>query len=74
MGLSFHAETSLVEALGSLQFATDDPRTGSISQDGSLSSGPYDPNVTPELEMISIAKERRDDDIGGIDEIQMIDR
>jgi hypothetical protein len=49
MGLSFHDETSFVEAVSSLQFATDDPRTGSIGE------------------------ERRDDDIGGSDDIQMID-
>ena len=64
MGLSFHDQTSLVEAVGSLH----------ISQDNNLSNGPHDPNVIPELETISIGEERRDDGIGGSDDIQMIDR
>ena len=75
MGLSFHDQPSLVEAVGSLRFEAADPNsipgTGSISLDGSLHTGPHDPNSIPE--MISI-EERREDDIGGSDDIQMIDR
>ena len=58
MGLSFHDEPSLVEAVGSLRFEA----AGSISLDGSLHTGPHDPNAIPE--MIS-TEERRDDDMGG---------
>ena len=47
------------------------PGTGSISLDGGLHTVPHDPNANQE--MISI-EERRDDDIGGSDDIQMIDR
>ena len=66
MGLSFHDEPSLVEAVGSLKFEAADPNampgTGSISLGRSLRTGPHDPNAIPE--MISI-EERRDNDIGG---------
>ena len=62
MGLSFHDEPSLVEAVGSLRFEATDLGTGSIGLDRSLRTGPHDPNAIPE--MISI-EERRDDDIGG---------
>jgi hypothetical protein len=64
IGLSFHDEPSLVEAVGSLRFEAADPNpiTGRIGLDGSLRTGPHDPNAIPE--MISI-EERRDDDIGG---------
>ena len=77
MGLSFHDEPSLVEAVGSLRFEAADPNamlgTGSISLDGSLRTGPHahDPNSIPE--MISI-EERRDDDMGGGDDIQIVVR
>ena len=75
MGLSFHDEPSLVEAVGSLRFEAANPNPipgmGSISLDGSLRTGPHDPNAIPD--MISI-EEGRDDDIGGSDSIQMIDR
>jgi hypothetical protein len=75
MGLSFHDEPSLVEAVSDLRFEAADrnpiPGTGSISLDGSLRTGPHDPNAIPE--MISI-EERRDDDIGGGDDIQMVHR
>jgi hypothetical protein len=78
MRLSFHDEPSLVEAVESLRFAADDPnpipRTGSISEDGSLRIKPQDSNAILELEMISIREERRDDDIGGSDDIQVVDR
>lgn len=49
------------------KFAAHDPnpRTGSISDDGSLRVGPHDSNAMPELEMICIKEEGRDDDIGG---------
>ena len=68
MGLSFHDEPSLVEAVGSLRFDAM-PRTGSL--DGSLRTGPHDPYAIPE--MISI-EEGRDDDIGGGDDIQIVYR
>jgi hypothetical protein len=72
MGLSFHDEPSLVEAVGSLKFETADPNpipgTGSISLDGSLRTGPHDPNAIPG----TISIEERDDDIGGSADIQMI--
>ena len=75
MGLSFHDEPSLVEAVGSLKFEAPDPNampgTGSISLDGSLRTGPHDPNAI--LDMISI-EERRGDDMGGGDDIQIVDR
>ena len=53
MGLSFHDKPSLVEAIGSLQFAAYDanPTTGSISKGGSLLTRPYDSNAIPELEI-----------------------
>jgi hypothetical protein len=54
LGLSFHDESSLAEAVDSLRFAADDPdpiaRTGSIRE------------------------ERRYDDIGRSDDIQVVDR
>jgi hypothetical protein len=75
MGLSFHDEPSLVEAVGSLRFEAAEPNpvpgTGSISLDGSLRTGPHDSNAIPE--MISI-EEGRDDDIDGGDDIQIVDR
>ena len=33
MGLSFHDETSLIEAAGSLRFATDYPETRRVNQE-----------------------------------------
>ena len=77
MGLSFHDESSLVEAVGSLRFnAVDDPNSnlgmGSISHDGSLGIGLDNSNEDPE--MVNISQERGDDSIGGIDEIQMVYR
>jgi hypothetical protein len=73
MGLSFHDKPSLVEAVGSLRFggAYLNPGAGSISEDGSLHIGLQDPNAIPE--MIGI-EERRDDDIGGSDDIKIVDR
>ena len=71
MGLSFHDGPSLVEAVGSLRFEVTDPGTGSISLDRNLRTGPHDPNAVPE--MINI-EERRDDDIGRGDDIQIVDK
>jgi hypothetical protein len=75
MGLSFHDEPSLVEAVSSLRFGGVDPNpipgTGDISLDGSLRTGPHDPNAIPEMTSI---EERRDDDISGSDDIQIVDR
>ena len=77
MGLSFRDEPSLVEAVSSLKFQAADPNampaTGSISLDGSLCTGPHDPNAI-QPEMVSI-EESREDDIGwGGDDIQIVDR
>ena len=75
MGLSFHDEPSLVEAVSSLQFAADHPNpivgTGSLSEDGNLGIEPDDLNEN--LEMVNISQERTDNDDGS-DEIQMVDR
>jgi hypothetical protein len=75
MGLSFYDEPSLVEAVSSLRFAADDPnpiwRSGSISEDWSLRIEPHDSNAISELETISIREERRDDGMGGSDDIQV---
>ena len=64
MGLSFHDELSLVEAVSSLRFEAADlnPIPG---------TGPHNLNAIPE--MISI-EERRDDDFGGGDNIQIVYR
>ena len=78
MGLSFHDEPSLAEAVGSLRFnAVGDLNTnlgtGSESQDGSLGIGFDDPNTGQE--MANISQEREGNiDIGGSDEIQMVYR
>ena len=78
MGLSFHDEPSLVEAVGSLRFnVVDDPNpnlgTGSIIQDGSLCIGLDDLNAG--AEMVNISRERGDDaDIGESDDIQIVYR
>jgi hypothetical protein len=73
MGLSFHDEPSLEEAVSGLRFEAADPNavpeTGSISLDGSLRAGPHDPNAIPEMTSV---EERRDDDIGGDDDIQIV--
>jgi hypothetical protein len=70
MGLSFHDKPSLVESVGSLRFEAANSNavqeTGSISLDRSLRTGPY--NLNAILKMTSI-KERRDDNIGGSDNI-----
>jgi hypothetical protein len=70
MGLSFHDEPSLVEAVSDLRFEAADwnpmPGTGSISLDRSLRTGPHDSNAIPEMTSI---EERRDDDMGGDDDI-----
>ena len=70
MGLSFHDEPSLIDAVSSLRFAADDsdpiPRTGIMSRDE-----PHDTN--PISEMIGTREERRDDDIGRSDDIQTVD-
>ena len=75
MGLSFHDEPSLVEAVSSLRFEVADPNpipgTGSISLDESLCTGPHDPDAIPEMTSM---EERRDDDMGGDDDVQIVDR
>ena len=76
MGLSFHDEPSLVDAVSALQYnVIDDPNqisgTESMSQDGSLYIGLDDPNA--DLGMVNISQEREHDaDIGGSDEIRMV--
>ena len=79
MGLSFHDEPSLVEAVSSLRFnAVDDHPNpnlgaGSISQDWSLGIGLDDPNADQDI--VNIGQERGDNaDIGKSDGIQMIYR
>ena len=62
-----------MEAIGSLQFATDNPNliagTGSMDQNGSLDIGHDDPNPLSDM-----YQGRRDNESGGCDDIQMIDR
>jgi len=74
MGLSFHDEPSLTEAVSDLQFAADNPNPiGSIARDESLDIELDDPNA--DLEMVNnIRQGRRDDSDGGRDEIQMVDK
>jgi len=73
LGLSFDNEESLVEAISGLQFATNDPNqipgTGSIDQNGSLDIGEDDPNSLSEM-----YRERRDDESGKSDDIQIVGR
>ena len=78
MGLSFHDQPSLVEAVGSLRFnAVEDPSpnlgTGSIGQDEGLHTGLDDPNASQE--MANISQERGDDaNIGRSNDIQIVYR
>lgn len=70
LGLSFHNKESLVEAVGSLRFALDDPNpipagTGSIDHDGSLYNDDPNPNINQQM---------RDDESGGSDDIQTEER
>jgi hypothetical protein len=73
MGLSFQDKLSLVESVGILRFEAANPNevpgNRSISLDGSLHAGPHHPNAI--LKMTSI-EERRDDNIGGDDNIQIV--
>ena len=75
MGLSFQDEPSLVEAVGSFQFAADHPNQivgmGSLSEEGNLGIELDDLNAN--LEVVNISQERTDNDDGS-DEIQMVDR
>jgi len=74
LGLSFHDKESLVEAVGSLQFAANPiPEAGSIDQDRSAHIG-HDDDLNPLPVMGNINQERRDDEIGGSDDIQIVDR
>jgi hypothetical protein len=79
MGLSFDDDTSIVEAVESVvrfQVAPDDPipnpETERISQDGSIQFAPDDLNPVPGTR--SISQNKGDDDIGGSDDIWMVDR
>jgi hypothetical protein len=73
MGLSFQVKLSLVESVSSLRFQAANPNavpgTRSISLDRSLRAGPHHPNAIPEM---TIIEERRDDDIGGDDNIRIV--
>ena len=77
MGLSFQDEPSLVESVGSLQFAADHPNPnvgmarGSLSEDGNLGIELDDLNAN--MEVVNISQERTDNDDGS-DEIQMVVR
>ena len=73
LGLSFHDKESLEEAVGSLQFAANSiPEAGSISQDSSHIG--HDEDLDPLPVMGNINQERRDDELGGSDDIQIVDR
>ena len=74
LGLSFHDKESLEEAVGSLQFAANPiPELGSIGQDRSSHIG-HDDDLNPLPVTGNINQERRDDEIGGSDDIQIVDR
>jgi hypothetical protein len=74
LGLSFHDKESLEEAVGSLQFAANPiPEEGSINQDRSSHIGD-DNDLNPLPIMGNIDQERRDDEIGESDGIQIVDR
>ena len=74
LGLSFHDKESLAEAVGSLQFAASPiSEAGSIDQDRSSYIG-HDNDLNPLPVMGNINQERRDDEIGGSDDIQIVDR
>ena len=64
MGLSFHDQPTMAEAVSSLRCAVHNPNP-SISQDGTSST------LHNAIPAISI---REDDDIGRSDDIQMVDR
>ena len=70
LGLSFHDKESLDEAVGSLQFAAN-PISGSIEsidQDRSSHIG-HDDDLNP---LPVMGQERRDDEMGGSDDIQTV--
>jgi hypothetical protein len=74
MGFSFHDELSLVEAVSDLRFEVADrnpiPGLESISLDGSLLTGPHDPNAISEM----IVSKRGETMIwAGGDDIQIVD-
>ena len=74
LGLSFHDRESLEEAVGSLQFAANPiPEAGSIDQDRSSHIGDDD-DLNPLPVTGNTNQERRDEEIGGSDDIQIIDR
>ena len=62
------------EAVGSLQFAANPiPEAGSIDQDRNSHIGDDD-DLNPLPVTGNINQERRDDEIGGSDDIQIVDR
>ena len=63
LGLSFHDQESLEEAVSSLQFAANPiPEPGSINQDDRSSHIGDDDDLNPLPVMGNINQERRDDD------------
>jgi hypothetical protein len=68
MGPSFQDELSLVESVGSLRFEAADPNAV-LGTSGGLHAGPHHPNAIPEITSI---EDRRDDNIGGDDNIQIV--
>ena len=73
LGLSFHDKESLEEVVGSLQFAANPiPEAGSIDQDSAHIG--HDDDLNPLQVMGNIDQERSDDEIGGSDDIQIVDR
>ena len=74
LGLSFYDKESLEEAVGSLQFAANPiPEAGSIDQDRSSHIDDDDLNSLPVTGNIN-QERTRDDEIGGSDDIQIVDR
>jgi len=74
LGLSFYDKESLDKAVGSWQFGANSiPEAGSIDQDGSSHIG-HDDDLNPLPVMGNINQERRDDEMGGSDDIQIVDR
>ena len=74
LGLSFHDKESLEEAVGSLQFAANSSPAGSSRDQDRSSHVGHDDDLNPLPVMGNIDQERRDDEIGASDDIQIVDR
>ena len=75
LGLSFHDKETLEEAIGSLQFAANPisiSEAGGIDEDRSSHIGDDD-DLDPLPVMGNISQERRDDEIGGSDDIRIVE-